>query len=147
MQSDQEKGKMLTHQGMLLSLWMLLSILCLSYQSPVEDRLHKKLLHNYNTESRPVFNEWDTMNVTFGIELSKIIELDEKNEMLHTNLWLSYMWNDYRLKWNISEFDGMTSTTMSFSRLYIPDIHMYNSAQEDAGSKRDSKVNIYSSGN
>ena len=35
-----------------------------------------------------------------GIDLQQIIDLDERNQLLQTNMWLTYNWIDANLVWN-----------------------------------------------
>lgn len=53
-----------------------------------EKRLLSHLLDNYNTLERPVVNESDPLQISFGLTLMQIIDVDEKNQMLVTNIWL-----------------------------------------------------------
>ena len=53
-----------------------------------ERHLINQLLEDYNPLERPVNHENDTLNVTFGIILQQIIDVDEKNQILISNLWL-----------------------------------------------------------
>lgn len=53
-----------------------------------EKRLLNYLLDTYNTLERPVFNESDPLQISFGLTLMQIIDVDEKNQMLVTNIWL-----------------------------------------------------------
>lgn len=36
----------------------------------------------------------------FGLELQQIIDLDEKNQVLKTNMWLNLQWKDHNLVWD-----------------------------------------------
>lgn len=53
-----------------------------------EKRLLHDLLDTYNTLERPVVNESDPLQISFGLTLQQIIDVDEKNQMLVTNIWL-----------------------------------------------------------
>lgn len=53
-----------------------------------EKRLLHDLLDQYNTLERPVVNESDPLQISFGLTLMQIIDVDEKNQMLVTNIWL-----------------------------------------------------------
>lgn len=53
-----------------------------------EKRLLHDLLDSYNTLERPVVNESDPLQISFGLTLMQIIDVDEKNQMLVTNIWL-----------------------------------------------------------
>jgi len=59
-----------------------------------EKRLIKELLANYEhvgVVGRPVFDTSDTINVSYGIGLIQILELDQKNQILTTNVWCRYV--------------------------------------------------------
>lgn len=59
-----------------------------------EKRLIKKLLHDYEKVGligRPVRNTSDTINVYYGLGLIQILDLDEKNQVLTTNVWNTFV--------------------------------------------------------
>jgi len=59
-----------------------------------EKDLIRQLLKNYNevgVVGRPVFNTSETINVSYGIGLIQILDLDEKNQILTTNVWCRYV--------------------------------------------------------
>lgn len=58
-----------------------------------EKRLLHHLLDSYNTLERPVVNESDPLQISFGLTLMQIIDVDEKNQMLVTNIWLKLVSN------------------------------------------------------
>nr|ABJ09670.1 nicotinic acetylcholine receptor subunit 6 isoform III [Musca domestica] len=115
------------------SLYLVLLIFVIikeSCQGPHEKRLLNHLLSTYNTLERPVANESDPLEVIFGLTLQQIIDVDEKNQLLITNLWLSLEWNDYNLRWNDSEYGGVKDLRITPNKLWKPDVLMYNSADE-----------------
>ncbi|KAL1462530.1 hypothetical protein WDU94_014359 [Cyamophila willieti] len=59
-----------------------------SFQGPHEKRLLANLLDTYNTLERPVANESDPLQLSFGLTLMQIIDVDEKNQIVATNSWL-----------------------------------------------------------
>ncbi|XP_058796572.1 uncharacterized protein LOC131667266 isoform X6 [Phymastichus coffea] len=91
-----------------------------------ERALLNKLLSNYNTLERPVENESEPLQVKFGITLQQIIDVDEKNQILTTNAWLKLEWTDYNLQWNESEYGGVKDLRITPSKLWKPDVLMYN---------------------
>lgn len=95
-----------------------------------EKRLLHKLLDHYNVLERPVANESDPLQLSFGLTLMQIIDVDEKNQLLITNIWLKLEWNDMNLRWNASEFGGVKDLRIPPHRLWKPDVLMYNSADE-----------------
>ena len=59
-----------------------------------EKRLIKHLLTNYETVGivgRPVYNTSETVRVSYGLALIQILDLDEKNQVLTTNVWSRYV--------------------------------------------------------
>uniref|UniRef100_A0A1I8PR10 Neurotransmitter-gated ion-channel ligand-binding domain-containing protein n=1 Tax=Stomoxys calcitrans TaxID=35570 RepID=A0A1I8PR10_STOCA len=60
----------------------------------------------------------------------QIIDVDEKNQLLITNIWLKLEWNDMNLRWNASDYGGVRDLRIPPHRLWKPDVLMYNSADE-----------------
>uniref|UniRef100_A0A8W7P1T5 Neuronal acetylcholine receptor subunit alpha-7 n=2 Tax=gambiae species complex TaxID=44542 RepID=A0A8W7P1T5_ANOCL len=95
-----------------------------------EKRLLHDLLDSYNILERPVVNESDPLQLSFGLTLMQIIDVDEKNQLLVTNIWLKLEWNDMNLRWNTSEYGGVRDLRIPPHRIWKPDVLMYNSADE-----------------
>ncbi|XP_038105341.1 neuronal acetylcholine receptor subunit alpha-7 [Culex quinquefasciatus] len=95
-----------------------------------EKRLLHNLLDNYNVLERPVVNESDPLQLSFGLTLMQIIDVDEKNQLLITNIWLKLEWNDMNVRWNSTEYGGVRDLRIPPHRLWKPDVLMYNSADE-----------------
>lgn len=63
-----------------------------------EKRLIKHLLEEYEmvgVVGRPVFNTSQTISVQYGLALIQILDLDEKNQVLTTNVWSRYVSSIY----------------------------------------------------
>ncbi|CAG5124786.1 unnamed protein product, partial [Candidula unifasciata] len=43
---------------------------------------------DYNKHERPIEKESDPIEVQFGIILQQIIDVDEKSQIIHTNIWI-----------------------------------------------------------
>ncbi|KAF7990066.1 hypothetical protein HCN44_009009 [Aphidius gifuensis] len=95
-----------------------------------EKKLLNDLLEPYNVLERPVFNESEPLALSFGLTLMQIIDVDEKNQLLITNLWLKLEWNDVNMRWNVSQYGGVKDLRIPPHRLWKPDVLMYNSADE-----------------
>ncbi|KAF6024543.1 hypothetical protein EB796_017147 [Bugula neritina] len=91
-----------------------------------EVRLINDLLAKYNAYERPAKNDNDPLKVEFQVTLRSIIDVDEKNQMINTNLWLDYRWNDYKLVWNVSEYGNINEIRLPQKLIWKPDILMYN---------------------
>ncbi|XP_053997124.1 neuronal acetylcholine receptor subunit alpha-7-like isoform X2 [Hylaeus anthracinus] len=115
--------------------WTLIAFIALAAFGLVNGGLHEKrllndLLDTYNVLERPVGNESDPLVLSFGLTLMQIIDVDEKNQLLITNLWLKLEWNDVNMRWNVSEYGGVRDLRIPPHRLWKPDVLMYNSADE-----------------
>jgi len=108
----------------------ILMVLKDSYCGPYEKMLLKHLLYDYERQNRPVLNETEPLVLTFGITLQQIIDVDEKNQILITCLWLNLVWEDYQLNWNVTEYGGIESIRIHPRLIWTPDLLMYNSADE-----------------
>ncbi|XP_075678307.1 neuronal acetylcholine receptor subunit alpha-7-like isoform X3 [Dermatophagoides pteronyssinus] len=95
-----------------------------------ERRLLNDLLSNYNVLERPVANESEVLIVYFSLTLQQIIDVDEKNQNIITNMWLRLEWNDSNLRWSPNDYGGITDLRISPDKVWRPDILIYNSADE-----------------
>ncbi|XP_018601714.1 neuronal acetylcholine receptor subunit alpha-3-like [Scleropages formosus] len=117
-------------KGTLLLLFaVLLTEECFS--SKGEDRLFHRLFRRYNPYIRPVENVSDPVTVEFEVSISQLVKVDEVNQIMETNLWLRHIWNDYKLKWVPSEYDGIEFIRVPSNKIWRPDIVLYNNAVGD----------------
>ncbi|KAL3266843.1 hypothetical protein HHI36_010994 [Cryptolaemus montrouzieri] len=93
-----------------------------------EARLMKHLMADYDAAVRPVDNSSLPLTVIFGVSLHHIIDVDEKNQILTTNCWITQIWKDYHLRWNASDFAGIKVIRIPYQRVWKPDIILYNNA-------------------
>lgn len=56
--------------------------------NPDAKRLYDDLLSNYNRLIRPVINHTETLTVWLSLKLSQLIEMNLKNQIMTTNLWV-----------------------------------------------------------
>uniref|UniRef100_A0A8C3WIC3 Cholinergic receptor nicotinic alpha 2 subunit n=1 Tax=Catagonus wagneri TaxID=51154 RepID=A0A8C3WIC3_9CETA len=111
-----------------------------------EDRLFKHLFTGYNRWARPVPNTSDVVIVRFGLSIAQLIDVDEKNQMMTTNVWLKQEWSDYKLRWNPADFDNITSLRVPSEMIWIPDIVLYNNADGEFAVTHMTKAHLFSSG-
>ncbi|XP_053618299.1 neuronal acetylcholine receptor subunit alpha-10-like [Plodia interpunctella] len=93
-----------------------------------EYRLIRHLMQKYDASVRPVENSSHPLLVTFGVSLHHIIDVEEKDQLLTTNCWITQVWMDYHLRWNASEFNGIGVIRIPYERVWKPDIILYNNA-------------------
>ncbi|XP_057375238.1 neuronal acetylcholine receptor subunit alpha-10-like [Daphnia carinata] len=93
-----------------------------------EYRLLRHLMENYDSNARPVANSTKALQVVFGMSLHLLIDVDERNQILTTNCWLTQKWNDSHLTWNASDYGGIHVVRIPYHRVWRPDIILYNNA-------------------
>ncbi|CAF91943.1 unnamed protein product, partial [Tetraodon nigroviridis] len=109
-------------------------------------RLLRDLFAHYNRLSRPVENTTDTVLVHFGLSIAQLIDVDEKNQMMTTNVWVKQEWNDYKLRWNPEEYENVTSIRIPSEIIWRPDIVLYNNADGDFAVTHLTKAQLFYDG-
>uniref|UniRef100_A0A7N6FF65 Cholinergic receptor, nicotinic, alpha 2b (neuronal) n=1 Tax=Anabas testudineus TaxID=64144 RepID=A0A7N6FF65_ANATE len=123
------------------------SVLCHDKtHSHAEDELFKTLFTGYNKWSRPVPNISDVVIVKFGLSIAQLIDVDEKNQMMTTNVWLKQEWNDYKLRWRPSDYDNVTSIRVPSELIWVPDIVLYNNADGEFAVTHMTKAHLFHTG-
>uniref|UniRef100_UPI003AAE94AB neuronal acetylcholine receptor subunit alpha-2-like n=1 Tax=Centroberyx gerrardi TaxID=166262 RepID=UPI003AAE94AB len=111
-----------------------------------EDELFKSLFGGYNKWSRPARNITDVVIVRFGLSIAQLIDVDEKNQMMTTNVWLKQEWTDYKLRWRPSDFDNVTSIRVPSQLIWVPDIVLYNNADGEFAVTHMTKAQLFHTG-
>ncbi|XP_072518310.1 neuronal acetylcholine receptor subunit alpha-10 [Salminus brasiliensis] len=115
---------------------------CWSAQGRFANKLLKDLFVNYTNALRPVEDTDNIINVTLQITLSQIIDMDERNQILTTYLWIRQVWFDAYLTWNKADYDGLDTIRIPSSYVWRPDIVLYNNADDQFSSSMETNVVI-----
>ncbi|TMS13267.1 neuronal acetylcholine receptor subunit alpha-7 [Larimichthys crocea] len=118
-----------------------------SLQGPNQRRLYNDLLANYNPLVRPVTNDSQVLTVQLGMSLMQIMDVDEKNQVLTTNLWMKLHWNDCYLRWNTLDYPDVHNVRFPEHLIWKPDILLYNSADERFDATFHTNILVDSGGN
>ena len=89
----------MTPQKVLAFIWIMWQATFIEC-SDNETLLINHLLDRYQPYSRPVADPSLPLSLNITLTLKQIIDLDERNQLLKTNLWLEYYWFDHKLQWN-----------------------------------------------
>ncbi|KAL1785365.1 neuronal acetylcholine receptor subunit alpha-4 isoform X1 [Sigmodon hispidus] len=111
-----------------------------------EERLLKRLFSGYNKWSRPVANISDVVLVRFGLSIAQLIDVDEKNQMMTTNVWVKQEWYDYKLRWDPGDYENVTSIRIPSELIWRPDIVLYNNADGDFAVTHLTKAHLFYDG-
>ncbi|WAR19841.1 ACH10-like protein [Mya arenaria] len=88
-------------------------------------------LKDYNKLLAPEGPEGGAVNVTHGMDLKRIISLD--NQVLLLDTYLSLTWIDNQLVWDPDDFDGLELIRIPSEKLWQPDIMLENNADQFNG--------------
>ncbi|XP_061172033.1 acetylcholine receptor subunit alpha-like 1 isoform X2 [Saccostrea echinata] len=80
------------------------------------------------------------------MRLSQLLNIDEKNQIMKTSVWLHQEWFDKRLIWNPQDFGGINMTQIPSTDLWKPDIVLYNNADGDFIVTHKTKAKVYNTG-
>ncbi|XP_017301946.1 acetylcholine receptor subunit alpha-like [Diaphorina citri] len=114
--------------------------------NPDAKRLYDDLLSNYNKLVRPVVNTTDVLRVCIKLKLSQLIDVNLKNQIMTTNLWVEQSWYDYKLRWEPKEYGGVHMLHVPSDHIWRPDIVLYNNADGNFEVTLATKATIYYQG-
>lgn len=85
-------------------------------------------------------NANETVKVYFELYIAQLIKIDEVSQIMETKLWLKQRWNDYKLRWNFTEYDKIRNIRVPSDDIWKPDIVLYNTAMGDFHVKQNTKA-------
>ncbi|XP_061902557.1 neuronal acetylcholine receptor subunit alpha-10 [Entelurus aequoreus] len=119
---------------------------CRSAHGRYAQKLLSDLFSNYTNALRPVADTDHVINVTLQVTLSQIIDMDERNQILTTYLWVRQVWMDAFLTWKKDDYDGLDAIRIPSSLVWRPDIVLYNSADDEFSSSMETNVVLRNDG-
>ncbi|PIO69263.1 Cation transporter family protein [Teladorsagia circumcincta] len=118
-----------SHGGSHLRELVLLTVRVAAMFSDAEDRLMVDLFRGYNSLVQPVRNKTELpMIIKIAMQLVLLINVDEKEQVMHTNVWLTLKWHDFQLRWEPKDYDGITQIRVAPDKIWLPDIVLFNNA-------------------
>uniref|UniRef100_A0A3Q3VPF6 Uncharacterized protein n=1 Tax=Mola mola TaxID=94237 RepID=A0A3Q3VPF6_MOLML len=102
----------------------------LTVQKHSEERLMNWLLgkNRYNPLIRPAANRTERVTVKLQVSLAQLISVNEREQIMTTNVWLTQHWVDYRLSWDPATYEGIDKLRIPSRHVWLPDIVLYNNA-------------------
>ncbi|RXM99034.1 Neuronal acetylcholine receptor subunit beta-4 [Acipenser ruthenus] len=90
----------------------------------------------YNKLIRPAINNTQRVSIQLQVSLAQLISVNEREQIMTTNVWLTQEWDDYRLSWDPSEYDGIDKLRIPIRHIWLPDIVLYNKYRPQNSSAR-----------
>lgn len=101
-------------------------------QKSLEQQLINDLLRGYNKDAHPIPEQnKSSYAVTFGLELVQLVNVDDKNQIITTNVWIRQKWTNLLLTWEPKHYGGIKRVRIDPRLLWIPDVVLYNSADSE----------------
>ncbi|GLV39397.1 nicotinic Acetylcholine Receptor beta1 [Carabus blaptoides fortunei] len=129
-----------------LSVLLLTCLIAIVKCSEDEERLVRDLFRGYNKLIRPVQNMTEKVDVRFGLAFVQLINVNEKNQIMKSNVWLRLVWNDYQLQWDEADYGGIAVLRLPPDKVWKPDIVLFNNADGNYEVRYKSNVLIYPNG-
>lgn len=87
------------------------------------------VFRGYNSLIQPVRNSSELpLTVKIALQLVLLINVDEKDQVMHTNVWLTLKWHDFQMKWNPVNYGEIKQIRVSPDKVWLPDIVLFNNA-------------------
>ncbi|XP_035669363.1 neuronal acetylcholine receptor subunit alpha-10-like [Branchiostoma floridae] len=97
----------------------------------LEADLITRLMTGYNREARPVEDASTAVQVDLDMALAQVIDVNDREQLITINVWLRHFWYDEHLKWNASDYGGITSIRLTSTTIWTPDIILYNNVFDE----------------
>ncbi|XP_034948883.1 acetylcholine receptor subunit beta-like 1 [Chelonus insularis] len=122
------------------------SVFCVGVYSNDEERLVRDLFRGYNKLIRPVPNMTEKVHVKFGLTFVQLINVNEKHQIMKSNVWLRLEWFDYQLQWNETDYGDIKVLRLPPDKVWKPDIVLFNNADGNYEVRYKSNVLIHPNG-
>ncbi|CAF1168825.1 unnamed protein product [Rotaria sp. Silwood1] len=120
----------------------------ITFANPEAKRLYEELIkvRSYNKLIRPIKNNSEKLTVYLGLRLTQLLDVDEKNQIMTSNVWLKQEWYDDKLRWDPSKYGGVDVLYIPSQQIWLPDIVLYNNADGNYEVTLMTKATVYYDG-
>ncbi|XP_034948494.1 acetylcholine receptor subunit beta-like 1 [Chelonus insularis] len=133
-------------QSKFLQLFFISAIFCIGSCSEDEERLVETLFKGYNKLIRPSRNITEKVHVKFGLGFIQLINVNEREQIMKSNVWLRFEWFDYQLQWDETDYGDIKVLRLPPDKVWKPDIVLFNNADGNYEVRYKSNVLIHPNG-
>ncbi|GMT09591.1 hypothetical protein PFISCL1PPCAC_888, partial [Pristionchus fissidentatus] len=124
--NETTKINMITRRILLLTV---VCCLCSVVSGSDQKQLFNYLFKDYRKELRPVKDDLSgPTNVTVQLYFKQIQKIQENDQIITLYCWLEEYWMDEFLRWDPSEFGGISTLHVPADMIWKPDLLVYNNA-------------------
>ena len=95
------------------------------------ENLYNTLLTKYNKNIRGNINQSQSTQLGFIFHATNLISFDELTATLSMSGYFTVIWKDERMRWNVTENNGIESITFPQDDVWIPTVALSNSQNEE----------------
>ena len=77
--------------------------------------LTSHLMKDYDKYSKPS----GQVNISIQISIRQVVGIQEKDQTITLEVWITQLWTDPRLAYNVSQFGNLLYTTLSSDKLWM----------------------------
>merc|ERR1711931_149759 len=137
-----------------LALWVSTSLATeAEHRFEAHTRLVRDLFYSYDKDIIPMRDVGKPVNVSAGMSVSSMDWDDDWPGYLDMTAWFRAKWHDFRLHWDPKEYHDIKEIRVPGSKLWMPDMEVYNADEFGEGSlshslaaQRNHQAIIYSNG-
>ncbi|OPL33726.1 neuronal alpha-10 acetylcholine receptor subunit, partial [Mytilus galloprovincialis] len=109
---------------LLIIVWhaILVDVECVSTTKQIYDAIFT----GYDSGLRPICDGVPLVNLTIGVAVRQLIDLDEPNQVMKINLWIRLKWTDCLLRWDPSGYDNTDYIVVPIAKVWTPDLTLYD---------------------
>lgn len=111
-----------------------------------EERLVRDLFRDYNKLIRPVKLINDTVKVEVKLSFIQLININEKSQIMTSNVWVQLKWYDYQLTYDSADYGGLGVLRVPPDKVWKPDLVLFNNADGNYEVRFKSNCLIYPDG-
>jgi len=100
----------------------------------------------YNRLIRPVNSFTEPVLVTLSLEITQILDVDEKNQVIAVECWLRQQWRDVHLQWNPEQYKKIEQLHIPEELIWKPDIVMFQNADGNFTGQFETKAILSANG-
>ncbi|KAJ7372924.1 hypothetical protein OS493_015379 [Desmophyllum pertusum] len=94
-----------------------------------EHQIREVLLTNYDKNVRPVIGN-KTVEVSFSMKISRLVKVDNKEQIITLDTWVIQTWKNEFLVWNSQDFGGVSRVQFVPDEIWVPDISLFNNGDD-----------------
>ncbi|KAJ7372920.1 hypothetical protein OS493_015375 [Desmophyllum pertusum] len=96
-----------------------------------EHHIRADLLENYDRKVRPVFRGKREVEVLFALRVSRLVKVDNQEQVVVLDTWVIQEWKNEFLTWNASEYGYVQRIHFAPHEIWVPDIALFNNGDDE----------------